>query len=86
MLNGSFTFNKRDLLEQSNVYIKWGEIVKLRDMNFEEGWYKHLDQKRINREIITQGDLDYLKTFSKVIIEGEHGISFYNFNGSLAFN
>ncbi|WP_226035680.1 hypothetical protein [Aquibacillus saliphilus] len=83
MLSGLLTFDKRDLLEQSNVYIRWNRILKLRDMNFKDGWYKRLDLKRINKERLNQDDIDYLKTFNKVIIEDDYGINFINFTGGL---
>ncbi len=76
--------NNKDLLEQSNVFVKHGRIEKIRDIHMPFKMFCDFNQKRTNNEFLTSDELEFLKTLPKVILEDEYGVSLYNFTGSLS--
>lgn len=76
--------SERDLMEKVNAYVKQRRLLKYRFYSEDENDMHHiLHWKCENKELLTNKEIEYIKTLSNVVVDNGSSFYFIDFTGVL---
>lgn len=74
--------SERNLIEMATAYIEDGVVKKWRFFSYDAtNMNAILDRKQRTGELVTEGEVAYIKQFPNVVIANKHQVQFINFTG-----